>query len=144
EQPVVAAFFDELRLHGFIEGQNLAVVPGGLNVRLDQLAHVAAIVVKAAPDVIIGGPELQLRALQAETRTIPLIGMSEDMVREGLVASLARPGGNITGISILSPELDGKRQDLLLEAVPAARRIATLFDSNVTPPLHLQKLRDAA
>ena len=60
--------------------------------------------------------------------------MSEDLVAEGLVASLARPGGNITGISLLSPELDGKRQDILIEAVPGARRIAAMVDSKVTPP----------
>ena len=66
------------------------------------------------------------------------------MVAEGLVASLARPGGNITGISILSPELDGKRQGLLMEAVPNARRMAALFDSRVTKPSHIQVLQDAA
>jgi putative ABC transport system substrate-binding protein len=70
--------------------------------------------------------------------------MSEDMVGEGLVASLARPGGNITGISLLSPELDGKRQDILIEAVPGARRIAAMADSRQTPPYHLQTLQHAA
>jgi putative ABC transport system substrate-binding protein len=94
--------------------------------------------------VIVAGPELPLRALQQLTRTIPLIGMSEDMVGTGLVASLARPGGNITGISILSPELDGKRQEILIEAVPGVRKIAVLADSNVAEPAHLQNLQEAA
>jgi putative ABC transport system substrate-binding protein len=85
-----------------------------------------------------------LRALQAATRTVPLIGMSEDLVAEGLVASLARPGGNVTGISLLSPELDGKRQDILIEAVPGVRRIAAMVDSKVTPLYHLQMLQHAA
>jgi putative ABC transport system substrate-binding protein len=98
----------------------------------------------AGPDAIMAGPELQLRALQAATKTIPLIGMTEDMVASGLVASLARPGGNTTGISLLSPELDGKRLDILMEAVPMARRIAVMADSNVTSPRHLQILKDAA
>jgi putative tryptophan/tyrosine transport system substrate-binding protein len=75
---------------------------------------------------------------------VPLIGMSEDMVGEGLVASLARPGGNVTGISLLSPELDGKRQDILIEAVPGARRIAAMADSHATPPYHLQVLQHGA
>jgi putative ABC transport system substrate-binding protein len=70
--------------------------------------------------------------------------MSEDMVGEGLAASLARPGGNVTGISLLSPELDGKRQDILIEAVPGARRIAAMADSRQTPPYHLQALQHAA
>ena len=140
----MAAFFDELRLNGFIEGQNLTVIPGGFSVRNDQIAEVAATMVKAAPDAIVGGPELQLRALQAVTRTIPLIGMTEDMVAEGFAASLARPGGNVTGISLLSPELDGKRQEILIEAVPGVRRMAAIADANVTPARHLEALQDAA
>ena len=136
--------FDELRLNGFVEGKNLVLLPEGFDVNYDHLAERAAAVVNAAPDAIIAGPELPLRALQAVTRTVPLIGMSEDMVGEGLVASLARPGGNMTGISLLSPELDGKRQDILIEAVPGARRIAAMADSNVTPPYHLQALQHAA
>ncbi|HZN31555.1 MAG TPA: ABC transporter substrate-binding protein [Xanthobacteraceae bacterium] len=144
ETPAVAAFFDELRLSGFIEGQNLTVVPGGFGVRNDQIVEAAATMVKAAPDAIVGGPELQLRALQAVTRTIPLIGMTEDMVAEGFAASLARPGGNVTGISLLSPELDGKRQEILIEAVPGVRRMAAIADANVTPARHLEALQDAA
>jgi len=70
--------------------------------------------------------------------------MTEDMVAAGLVASLARPGGNITGISLLSPELDGKRGEILIEAVPGAHRIAAMADSNVTPTSHIQALRQAA
>jgi len=66
------------------------------------------------------------------------------MVGTGLVESLARPGGNITGISLLSPELDGKRQELLIEAVPGVRKIAILADANVTEPAHLRELQDAA
>jgi putative ABC transport system substrate-binding protein len=142
--PPVEALFDELRLNGFIEEKNLVVIPGGFESTDDNLAERAAALVNGAPDAIIAGPAPPLRALQAVTRTIPLIGMSEDMVGEGLVASLARPGGNITGISLLSPELDGKRQDILIEAVPGARRIAAMADSRTTPPYHLQALQHAA
>ena len=144
ETPAVVAFFDELRLNGFIEGQNLLVIPGGFGVPNDQIAGVAASLVAASPDVIIAGPELPLRALRQATQTIPLLGMTEDMVADGLVASFARPGGNITGISLLSPELDGKRQDILIEAVPGVRKIAVLADANVTRPKHLQELQEAA
>jgi putative ABC transport system substrate-binding protein len=144
ESPAVLAFLDELRLNGFIEGQNLVVDPAGFEVRREQIDERAEALVKAAPDAIIGGPELQLRALQAATRTIPLIGMSEDMVGVGLVASLARPGGNITGMSILSPELDGKRQDILIESVPHIRKLAALADSKVTPLGHVEALKEAA
>ena len=144
DAPWIVAFFDELRLAGFIEGQNLIVVPGGFDVRDDRLAERAAALVKAAPDAIVSGGDLAMRALQQATRTIPLIGMTEDVVAAGFAESLARPGGNITGISLLSPELDGKRQDILIEAVPRARRIAALADSRVTPMRHLQTLQEAA
>jgi putative ABC transport system substrate-binding protein len=143
EAPWIVAFFDELRLAGFIEGQNLIVVPGGFDVRDDRFAERAAALVKAAPDAIVSGADLATRALQQVTRTIPLIGMTEDMVAAGLVESLARPGGNTTGISLLSPELDGKRQDLLMEAVPDARRMGALADSRVTSTHHLQMLQKA-
>jgi putative tryptophan/tyrosine transport system substrate-binding protein len=114
-----------------------------LEVRSNQVAERAAELVKAGPDAILAGPEFPLRTLQALTRTIPLVGMTEDMVAAGLVTSLNRPGGNITGISLLSPELDGKRQDILHEAFPDARRMAALADSNVTRS-HLQALQEAA
>src|SRR5262245_35728165 len=140
----VEAFFDELRLNGVVEGKNLVVVPGGFEATDDKLAERAAALLSAGPDAIIAGPVPPLRALQALTRTVPIIGMSEDMVGEGVVASLARPGGNITGISLLSPELDGKRQDILIEAAPGARRIAAMADSRTTPPYHLQALQHAA
>ena len=103
QTPPVLAFFDELRLNGFVEGQNLSVIPGGFEAIDGDLAERAAALAKAAPDAIIAGPKGPLLALQAITRTVPLIGMSEDMVGEGLAASLARPGANITGISLLSP-----------------------------------------
>ena len=136
--------FDEMRLNGFIEGQNLVVVVAAFRIQNDQIPNAVASLVAASPDVIVGGPELPLRALQQATRTIPVIGMTEDMVGEGLVASLARPGGNITGVSLLSPELDGKRQEILIEAVPSVHKIAVLADLNVAQLSHLKELEDAA
>src|ERR1700730_12246790 len=70
--------------------------------------------------------------------------MSEDMVLDGLVSSLSRPSGNTTGISLLSPELDGKRQDLLIEAVPGVKRLAALVDGTRAAHPHVRRLRDAA
>src|SRR6516162_9367081 len=122
QSPAVLALFDELRLNGFIEGQNLDVILGGFEAGNKHLAELAAALVKAAPDAILAGSEVPVRALH----------------------SLARPGGNITGVSLLSPELDGKRQDLLIEAVPGARRIAAMADSKTTPLHHLQALQQGA
>jgi putative tryptophan/tyrosine transport system substrate-binding protein len=144
QTPPVVAFFDELRLNGFIEGQNLEVIPGGFDIRNEQVAEQVATILKAAPDAIVSGGLFGNRAVQAANRTFPHVAISEDMVGDGLVASLARPGGNTTGISILSPELDGKRQELLIEATPGLRNVAVLADSNATAPRHLEKLQDAA
>ncbi|TMJ83812.1 MAG: hypothetical protein E6G78_17060 [Alphaproteobacteria bacterium] len=146
ETPAVVAFFDEMRLLGFIEGRNLDVIPGGFNVPRDRIDAMVALIVKAAPDAIISGPDRYTRAFQEATRIIPLIGMSEDMVADGLVPSLARPGGNTTGISILSPGLDGKRLELLIEAVPAGRRIGAFTDANgpSAEPDHVRTLKAAA
>ena len=142
--PAAIAFFDELRRNGFIEGQNLAVAPDGFDADYGHLPELAAALVKAAPDAIIAGPARALQALQSVTHTIPLIGMTEDMVAEGVVASLAHPGGNITGVSLLSPELDTKRQEILIEAVPGAHKIAAMADANAAPEYHLQALEHAA
>lgn len=104
----------------------------------------AAAVVAASPDVIVCGPDNYAHTLGQATRTIPIITMTEDIVAVGLVTSFARPAGNITGFSLLSTELDGKRQDILLEAVPNARRIAALADFTASPPHHIKLLQDTA
>jgi putative tryptophan/tyrosine transport system substrate-binding protein len=132
------AFFEELRGLGFVEDQNLTVIPGGFGVRNELLSELAASLVRAAPDAIIAAGPIATRAAQAATKTIPILAASDDMVEDGLVPSMRRPGGNTTGVSLLAPELDGKRQDLIMEAVPGIRRIATLADPNVATPQHLQ------
>jgi ABC-type uncharacterized transport system substrate-binding protein len=144
DAPPIVAFLNELRLNGFVEGRNLEIIPGGFDLRSDQATKLAATIVKAAPDVIYSGGEIATRAVQAETKSLPVVAVSSDLVAEKLVASLARPGGNITGVSILAPELDSKRLGILIEAVPRARRIAILADAKITPAPHLQSLHDAA
>jgi putative ABC transport system substrate-binding protein len=139
-----ATVLNELRENGFSEGRNLEVLPGGFGVSIERVADVAASLARASPDVIVTASEPYLRAIQRNTRSIPLIGMTEDMVGEGFVASLAKPDGNITGMSILSPELDGKRMEILIEAVPGVRKIALFADSKVTLSRHTEALRDAA
>ena len=140
----IIAFFDELRSLGFNDRQNLAVVAGGFGLRNEQFAEAAAALVKSAPDAIVSTGPVATRAAQAATKTISILASSDDMVEDGLVPSLRRPGGNTTGVSLLARELDGKRQELLIEAVPGIRRIAALADPNVAPPEHLQVLEDGA
>jgi putative ABC transport system substrate-binding protein len=146
QAPRIVAFFDELKGFGFVEGQNLKIVAGGFDVRDDQSAEVAATLAKSAPDVIFCVSDVATRAAKESTRTVPIVGLSGDMVAADLVRSFARPGGNVTGVSILSLELDGKRQEILMEAVPGARRIAVLTDPAALPRSaqpQLQALQDA-
>jgi putative tryptophan/tyrosine transport system substrate-binding protein len=145
QAPRIVAFFDELKGFGFVEGQNLMIVAGGFDVRDDQSAELAATLAKSAPDIIFCVSDPVLRAAQESTRTIPIVGLSTDMVAAGLVRSFARPGGNVTGISVLAIELDGKRQEILMEAVPGARRIAILTNPQTQPlQSHVQALQNAA
>ena len=142
--PYFAAMFDELRRLGFVEGQNLTVDWRSFGPRVDLIPKFVAEVVNGKVDVIYVTGEPGIRAAQQATTTIPIIGFTEDMVGSGLVNSLARPGGNITGVSVLAMELNVKRQEILIEAVPGLRRVAALTDLNTTLPQQLQALQDAA
>jgi ABC-type uncharacterized transport system substrate-binding protein len=142
-EPATDAFLDELRIHGFVEGKNLEFV-SGFRFDNEQAAAAVPAIVNAAPDAIVTAGDFITKKFQEATKSIPLVAMTEDMVAAGFAASLARPGGNITGISLMSPDLDGKRQDILIEAVPGARRIAVLADSNVANLQHLRALEDSA
>ena len=142
EAPQNLALLEELRRRGFIEGQN--VIVRGFGLRSEQLPEFAIESVNEGVDAILCGGGPATRAAQAATRTVPIVAVTDDMVAEGLVRSLARPGGNTTGISILAPELDGKRQDILIEAVPGARLMAALADPKVQSPQQLEALQDAA
>jgi putative ABC transport system substrate-binding protein len=135
--------FDALKLNGFIAGQNLTVDDQGFGLRVDQLEEHASAIVDAKVDVIVCGGDPPVRAAQQATKEIPIVAVAEDMVGSRFVASLANPGGNTTGVSILSSELDGKRQEILMEAVPRAHRYAALADVNSTSPPRLQTLQEA-
>jgi len=142
-----APLFDELRANGFVEGKNLVIV-GEFGLTIDQYdaarAELAKELVKAGVDAILTAAPLATRAAQRATQSIPILTTSDDLVGEGFAASLARPGGNITGITLLAPELDRKRQEILLELVPSARHVAALADPDTTPPQQLQALEEDA
>ena len=142
--PNHVAFYAELQRLGFIAGQNLVVDERGYGLHVEQLADHAAEIVKAQVDVINATGDLAIRAAQQATTTIPILAFTDDMLASKFVSSLAKPGGNTTGVSILGTELDGKRQDILIEAVPGLRRMAALADSGTTAPRQLQALQDAA
>jgi putative tryptophan/tyrosine transport system substrate-binding protein len=144
DAPHQAALFAELHKHGFVTGQNLAVEWRGYGLRPEQFDELAREQVKAKVEVILCGGEAAARAAQQATTTIPIIVLVDDVIRAGLVHSLARPGGNTTGVSILASELDGKRQEILLEAVPGLRHLAALSDPSSTTIPQLKALEHAA
>jgi len=122
-----------LALHelGYIEGQNFATEYRYAEGKLDRFPELAAELVRLKVDIIVvSGGIRTVRAPMNATKTIPIVmaGLSVDPVEAGLIESLARPGGNVTGLSSLSRELAGKRLELFKEAVPKLVRVATLYD----------------
>ena len=120
-----------LRERGYIEGQNIATEYRYAEGKIDRFPELAAELVHLKVDIIVvaGGPRLTQAAKNA-TKTIPIVmvGVGIDPVEAGLVDSLAHPGGNVTGITLLIRELGGKRLELLKEAVPKIARVAVLYD----------------
>ena len=119
-----------LRERGYIEGQNIATEYRYSEGKNDRLPELAAELVRLKVDIIIAGGVPLVRAAKNATKTIPIImaGQGSDPVEAGLVDSLARPGGNVTGITNLSRELGGKRLELLKEAVPKLARVAIIHE----------------
>jgi putative tryptophan/tyrosine transport system substrate-binding protein len=123
------AFRQGLRELGYVEGQNLVTEYRYAEGSAERLPDLAAELVRLQVDVIVAGGTAAIHAAQGATRTIPIVmTASFDPVQEGFVASLARPGGNITGLSFLSAELPGKRLELLKETVPQSTRIAVMWN----------------
>jgi putative ABC transport system substrate-binding protein len=125
-----AGFRQGLKELGYIEGQNIIVDYRFGEGRTDRIADLTAELVQLRPDVLVALGDLTVRAVKSATTTIPVVSMTGDPVDAGLVASLARPGGNITGVSMMQglEGLTGKRIELLKDAIPAATRIALTYN----------------
>jgi putative ABC transport system substrate-binding protein len=124
-----------LRERGHIEGQNIATEYRYAEGKNDRYPELAAELVRLNVDVIVvAGGEGLVRAAKNATKTIPIVmvGQGIDPVKAGLIESLARPGGNVTGFTNLSRELGGKRLELLKEAVPKLARVAVLYDPAIS------------
>ena len=125
------AFGQGLKDTGYVEGENLAIVDRFADNQIDRLPELASDLVRRRVALIVTfGGSASAFAAKAATTTIPIVfNIAEDPVKVGLVASMARPGGNLTGINFFSAELTAKRLELLRELVPAASRVAVLVNS---------------
>jgi putative ABC transport system substrate-binding protein len=119
---------------GWEEGRNIRFLFVWAEGRNERAPALAGELVAKNVDLIITFGDPAIRAAQRATQTIPIVGMTDDMIGSGLVVSMARPGGNTTGVSILTLELDVKRLEILHEFLPQARRIAVLADPSTIDP----------
>jgi ABC-type uncharacterized transport system substrate-binding protein len=135
------AFRRGLRELGYVEGQNIALIFPSEEVTPERLPHLAAELAGLKVDVIVAATTGAVEAATKTTRTIPIVTpVSIGLVEAGLVASLARPGGNVTGLNYMSSDLSGKRLELLKAIVPKVSRIAVLL--NRTAPAALPQMRE--
>lgn len=131
-----------LRDLGYVEGRDVTIEFRWAEGRMERLSPLAAELVAMKVDVIVVGTTPAIRAVAEKTKTIPIVmTVVPDPVADGLVQSLGRPGGNVTGLTIISPELSGKRIELLKEAVPRISRLAVLW--NPANPTHAEALRES-
>jgi putative ABC transport system substrate-binding protein len=143
---MVEAFRQGLREHGYIEEQNLTLEPQYAEGNVERLAGLAAELVRSKVDVIVAGSTPGIIAAKKATKVIPIVMVTTgDPVASGLVASLARPGGNITGPTALGQGLSGKRLEVLKEAVPKISRVAVFSNpTNQDSALSLKGMEAAA
>jgi len=132
-----------LRERGYIDGQNIAIEHRYAQGKLDRFAELAAELVHLKVDIIVvTGGDIYIQAAKNATKTIPIVmtGQGADPVEAGLVDSLARPGGNVTGITNLTAILGGKRLELLKETVPKLARVAVIYDP--ANPNHVREVKE--
>jgi putative ABC transport system substrate-binding protein len=143
-QPNASADVFRSTLHdlGYVEGRDVTIEFRWAEGRMDRLSPLAAELVALRVDVIVVGTTPAIKAVAERTKTIPIVmTVVADPVADGLVQSLGRPGGNVTGLTIVSPELSGKRIELLKEAVPRIGRLAVLW--NPANPTHTAALKES-
>ena len=133
----IEAFRQGLRELGYVEGKNIVIEYRYAEGKLDRLPALATELVSLKVDVIVTAGPADTRTAKEVTATIPIVMTQDpDPVASGFVASLPRPGGNITGLSMLAPELSGKQVELLKETVPKVSRVAVLGTSTQPGPRH--------
>jgi putative ABC transport system substrate-binding protein len=141
KRPSNEAFWEGLRALGYIEGQNIITERRYAEGKAERYADLAAELVRLRVDVIVADSALATRAAQQATTSIPVVMIAADPEGLGLIASLGHPGGNVTGLSTHSPELMGKRLELVREALPRMSRVAVL--ANAVNPAGVFFLKEA-
>jgi putative ABC transport system substrate-binding protein len=142
---LLEAFRQGLRELGHVEGKTFVLELRYGEARAERISEIARELVGLKVDVIVTATDIAIAAVKRETQTIPIVMTgSTDPVGTGFVASLARPGGNVTGLSFMSPELSGKRLELLREAVPGLSRVAFLWNPDVRGALFDYKETEGA
>ena len=142
KSPLVT-FRQVLRERGYVEGKNLILDERWAEARLSRLPALVAELVQLKPDIIVASGASAVRAAMRETKVIPIvIAGASDPVAEGLVETISRPGGNVTGIAALPGRLEGKRLEFLLQVIPGATHVAVILDS--TSRLDPTPLEEAA
>src|SRR4030095_6062843 len=137
------AFRQGLASLGYVEGRNIVLQERWSEGKSDRLPPLAAELLRLNIDVIVAASTPAARAARQATKTIPIVlTLVTDPVEDGFAASLARPGGNVTGLSMMHPDLTGKRLALLKEVVPKASRVAVLWSPST--PLYARLLRETA
>ena len=142
---LLEAFRQGLRERGYVEGQNIALVLRSAEGSSERLPDLAAELVRLPVDLLValGAPAAQ--AAKHTTSTLPIVVVAGDVLGSGLVASLAQPGGNITGVTPIAPDLAGKRLEVLKEVVPALTRVAILWNpTNPAKPPEWREMQIAA
>jgi putative ABC transport system substrate-binding protein len=145
DDPLAKVLREGLRDLGYIEGQNIVFEHRYVDGKVERLSDLAAELVRMKVDVIVARSTPVVQAVKRTTTTIPTVISVPDAVGSGLVASLARPGGNITGTSSIMPEFAGKRLELLREILPKISRVAFLAHAgDPSHPQFIKELQDAA
>jgi putative ABC transport system substrate-binding protein len=129
---IVEAFRQGLQDHGYVEGRNIVLDRRYGEASMQRISDVAAELVRIKVDVIVAATDQAVAAVKQQTQTIPIVMVnSTDPVGTQLVASLARPGGNVTGLTTISPEINGKRLELLREVLHGLSRVAMIWNPDV-------------
>ena len=143
-EPMATQFRAALAALGRVDGRTIRLEYRLAEGHVDRFPELAQALVAENAHVIVALGDPAVRAAQQATRSIPIVAMADDLVASGLIASLARPGGNTTGISILATELDAKKLEILKQIIPAARRFGVLSDPANTVPARRQAITDRA